>query len=138
MNSLYTHAKSICALNEKLHNYLDPALSSHCSVANYSAQTLTINSDTSAWASKLRNHIPDILHYAQHECALSKLASIRIKVCPSHNNANTTQSDIPNDGSRKAFISKKSAEFIKNVAMSIQNPALQESFLKISKNVQQP
>jgi len=133
LNKLYTHAKNICALNEKLHNHLAPSLSSHYAVANYSAETLIVNADTSAWASKLRYCIPDILDYARHECGLSKLISVRIKVSPSHDN--TTLSDIPGTGfTRKASLSKKSAEIIKNVATSITDPALRESILKISNN----
>lgn len=133
LNNLYTHAKDICALNEKLHNYLAPTLSSHCSIANYSAETLIVNADTSAWASKLRNRIPDILAYARHECGLSKLITVRIRVSPKQNN--TSQSDLSSNAStRKASLSLKSAEFIKNVATSIQDPALRESILKISKN----
>ncbi len=133
LNKLYTHARDICVLNEKLHNYLAPTLSSHCSIANYSAEILIVNADTSAWASKLRNRIPDILDYARHECGLTKLITVRIKVSPNYNNI--TQSALPSSGStRKASLSKKSAEFIKNVAASIQDPALRESILKISKN----
>ncbi len=133
LNKLYTHARDICALNEKLHNYLAPSLSSHCNVANYSADTLIVNADTSAWASKLRNRIPDILDYARHECGLSKLISVRIRVSPNH--YTTTASALPGTRpARKASLSKKSAEFIESVATSIEDPALRESILKISKN----
>lgn len=133
LNKLYTHAKDISALNEKLHNYLAPNLSSHCSIANYSADTLIVNADTSAWASKLRNRIPDILDYARHECGLIKLITVRIRVSPILNK--TTQADTPGTRlPRKASLSKESAEFIESVATSIQDPALQESILKISKN----
>ena len=133
LNKLYTHAKNISALNKKLHSHLAPTLSSHCSVTNYSAETLTVNADTSAWASKLRNCIPDILDYAKHECGMSKLISVRIKVSPSHDN--TTQSNLPSSRlSRKASLSRKSAKFIESVAISIQDTALRKSILKISKN----
>ncbi len=133
LNKLYTHARDICVLNEKLHNYLDPSLSNHCSIANYSADTLVVNADTSAWASKLRNRIPDILDFARHECGLTKLISVRIRVSPILNN--TTQADTHSTGiTRKVSLSKKSAEFIKSVATSIHDPALRESILKISKN----
>jgi hypothetical protein len=133
LNNLYTHAKGIYALNEKLQKHLDPCLRGHCTVANYSDETLIVNAETSAWASKLRNRIPDILAYARHECGLSKLITVRIRVSPKQNN--TSQSDLPgNRLNRKASLSKKSAEFIENVASSIQDPALRESILKISKN----
>jgi len=133
LNKLYIHARDICALNEKLHNHLAPSLSSHCTVANYTAETLTINANTSAWASKLRYCIPDILDYARQECGLSSLKSVRIKVSPGHDS--TTQPDLPgNEPGRKAFLSKESAEFIENVATSITDPALRESIFKISKN----
>jgi hypothetical protein len=133
LNNLYTHAKGIYALNEKLQKHLDPSLSSHCTVANYSDETLTVNAETSAWASKLRYCVPDILNYAKHECGLTKLKSVRIKVSPIQNK--TSQSDFSSTHSvRKASLSKKSADFIKNVAKSIKDPALRKSILKISKH----
>ncbi len=133
LNNLYTHAKGIYALNEKLQKHLDPSLSSHCTVANYSDETLTVNAETSAWASKLRYCVPDILNYAKHECGLTKLKSVRIKVSPIQNK--TSQSDFSNTHSvRKASLSKKSADFIENVATSIKDPALRKSILKISKH----
>lgn len=131
LNNLYTHAKDIYALNEKLQKHLTPSLSSHCSVANYSEETLTIIADTSAWASKLRYGVPDILNYAKRECGLSKLKSVRIKVSPRHRK--TAQSNLSTMlPVRKASLSKKSADFIKSVATSIKDPALHKSILKIS------
>ncbi len=133
LNNLYTHAKGIYALNEKLQKHLDPSLSSHCTVANYSDETLTVNAETSAWASKLRYCVPDILNYAKHECGLTRLKSVRIKVSPIQNK--TSQSDFSCTHSvRKASLSKKSADFIENVATSIKDPALRKSILKISKH----
>jgi hypothetical protein len=133
LNKLYTHAKDIYALNEKLQKHLAPSLISHCSVANYSEETLTINAETSAWASKLRYGVPDILSYAKNECGLSKLKSVRIKVSPSHKN--TAQSNLSTMlPVRKASLSKESADFIKSVATSIKDPALHKSILKISKH----
>jgi len=131
LNKLYHHAKDICALNEKLHKYLAPSLRSHCNVANYSDETLTVNADTSAWASKLRYCIPDILKYAKLECGLTNLKTVRVRVSPIHNE--TSQSEFPDTNPvRKAVISKKSADFIENVAESINDPVLRKSILKIS------
>lgn len=134
LNKLYLHAKDIYALNEKLQNHLDPTLGSHCFIANYTAETLTINADTSAWASKLRNYIPDILHFSRHKCGLNELISICIKTSP--NQDYTIQSNIASTRlTRKAFLSKKSARFIENVATSMTDPALREVILRISKNI---
>ncbi len=133
LNNLYTHAKGIYALNEKLQKHLGPSLSGHCTVANYSDETLIVNAETSAWASKLRYCIPDILNYAKHECGLTTLKSVRIKVSPIHNK--TVQSNLSSTRSvKKASLSKKSADFIKNVATSIKDPALRKSILRISKH----
>ncbi len=133
LNKLYIHAKSICALNKKLHNHLSPTLSNHYSIANYTTKTLTINADTSAWASKLRNCIPDILDFARHERGLNKLISVRIKVSPNQDHLN--QSDISSSRlTRKASLSKKSAELIEKVATSMTDLELREYVLKISKN----
>ncbi len=136
LNKLYHHAKDICALNEKLHKHLAPSLSSHCNVANYSDETLTVNADTSAWASKLRYCIPDILKFAKLECGLSNLKTVRVKVSPIHHKTNqskTVQSKFSGTNStRKAHLSKKSADFIKNIAKTINDPELRKSILKIS------
>ncbi len=140
LKKLYTHAKVICSLNEKLHKHLAPDLSSHFNVANYSDETLTVNAESSAWASKLRYCIPDILDYAKHECGLGNLRTVRIGVSPGQNQADTDQSKKNQTSNpdklniRKASMSHKSAEFIKNVAMAINDPALQKSILKLSKH----
>ena len=133
LNNLYTHAKGIYALNEKLQKHLDPCLRGHCTVANYSDETLIVNAETSAWASKLRYCIPDILNYAKHECGLTTLKSVRIKVSPIHKKR--VQSNLSSTRPvKKASLSKKSADFIKNVATSIKDPALRKSILRISKH----
>jgi hypothetical protein len=136
LNKLYHHAKDICALNEKLHKYLAPPLRSHCNVANYSDETLTVNADTSAWASKLRYCIPDILKFAKLECGLSNLKTVRVRVSPIHHKSNlskTGQSKLSGTNfTRKALLSKKSADFIKNIAKSINDPDLRKSMIKIS------
>jgi len=136
LNKLYHHAMAICALNEKLHKHLAPSLSNHCNVANYSDETLTVNADTSAWASKLRYCIPDILKFAKLECGLTNLKTVRVRVLPIHHKANqpkTGQSKFSaTNPTRKARLSKKSADFIKNVAESINDPELRKSILKIS------
>ena len=88
LNNLYTHAKNIRTINEKLHNHLVASLASHCTVAKYSDTTLTVYADTSAWASRLRYCIPDILDYARQECGLTSLKSIRINVSPNQNKTN--------------------------------------------------
>ena len=141
LNKLYHHAKDICALNEKLHKHLAPSLSSHCIVANYSDETLTVNADTSAWASKLRYCIPDILKFAKLECGLSNLKTVRVKVSPIHHKTNQSKTGQSKTGqskfsgtnsTRKAHLSKKSADFIKNIAKSINDPDLRKSILKIS------
>jgi len=136
LNKLYHHAKDICALNEKLHKHLAPSLSSHCNVANYSDETLTVNADTSAWASKLRYCIPDILKFAKLECGLTNLKTVRVKVSPIHykvNQSETGQSKFSDTNpARKVRLSKKSAIFIKNIAKTINDPELRKSILKIS------
>jgi len=141
LNKLYQHAKDICALNEKLHKHLAPSLRSHCNVANYSDETLTVNADTSAWASKLRYCIPDILEFAKLECGLTNLKTVRVRVSPIHHKANQSKTDQSKtdqskfsgtNPTRKARLSKKSADFIKNVAESINDPVLRKSILKIS------
>jgi len=136
LNKLYHHAKDICALNEKLHKHLASSLSSHCNVANYSDETLTVNADTSAWASKLRYCIPDILKFAKLECGLTNLKTVRVKVSPIHHKVNqskTGQSKFSDTNpARKVRLSKKSADFIKNIAKTINDPELRKSILKIS------
>lgn len=86
LNKLYSHAKNITVINEKLHQYLSDYMdSSHYRVADYTDKTLTISADTSAWATKLRFRSADILNYVRQECGLSGLQTIRFRTLPENN-----------------------------------------------------
>lgn len=131
LNELYKHINDIRALNEKLHQHLSPSLSNHFNVTNYSDETLTVSADTSAWASKLRYCIPDILNFAQLECGLTKLKTVRVNVLPIYDKIKITQHKNSNS-IRKVSLSKKSADFIEDIAKKIDDPILQKSILRIS------
>lgn len=79
LRSLLAHLNNIKILDQQLHKYLAFPLNSHCSIANYSEDTLIIRADTPAWATKLRYHIPSIQQFAKHKCNLTNLKTVQVK-----------------------------------------------------------
>ncbi len=124
---LYEHSEHISSLELKLHNFLGSPLNKHFLLANYSNNILTLHTDSSIWASKLRYCIPDILEFMQQQCHLDTLKTIRIKVKP----ASTESVKLP---VRQLKLSAKSSEFIKGIATSMTDYKLRTSLLKFTKH----
>jgi len=128
LGRLYLHAGYLAHLEKKLCLFLDSPLNTHCSVANFSNDTLVLHSDSAAWAAKLRYNIPAILNYMQNECNLTTLKTIRIKIkLPEH----STQSESVE---QKPVMSKASANFLNQAAAAMSDDDLRLSLLKLVKH----
>ncbi len=58
---LITKAHQLTQLNRLFKSLLDPNLAKHCNLAKLEKDQVTVIADNSAWATKLRFSIPDIL-----------------------------------------------------------------------------
>jgi hypothetical protein len=81
VKALLDRLTKIQTIDKKLHEYLDPAISKHCRVANIRKSTLVIAVDSPAWNNKLRFQLPDLLSYFRNNGFIN-LANIDIIVQP--------------------------------------------------------
>lgn len=131
LNAIVTHTKNIILLRDQLRKYLQPPLRDFCTVATFSSTTLTMHTETSAFASKLRYIKYDILQFVQSHCGLSQIKKILIRVKPQYNQEQCFPQLYP---TKRALLSKTSAELLKNFANSITDIPLRKSILKISRH----
>lgn len=76
------HLDELKQINKQFHAFIDEKMRPHCRVANASGNTLTIEVDSSVWATALRYRIPDLLANLRFENNLSHLTQIDFYVKP--------------------------------------------------------
>lgn len=123
---LFSRATLFLKLQQKIRTELSPPLSEHLYVANLSDKIMTLYTDSSAWAAKLRYNTSSILKIAQKSCGLSELRSIRIRVVLPETSISDTK--------RKIKLSDQSKRLILNAAQSAIDPSLQSALLRLGKN----
>lgn len=84
---LVNKARELQQLNQHLSNILDTKLFSHCKVANFENNLLTLVTDNSNWATQIRYHIPDLIEQLKEVPAFRGLQTIRCIISP----------DLPSD-----------------------------------------
>ncbi len=122
--TLYKHSSDLQIFQEKLKTKLPPPLCDHFILANIDRTTLTVHTDSPAWAAKLRFLTPDILSHAQKLCSPISPKTIRIKVVLPNNDSKKTK--------RKAYLSTKNAKLILDTANSITDPVLRDALTRLS------
>lgn len=127
--NLYNHSLEILKVQESLRLVLGPALAPHLYVANVVADTITIYTDSQAWATKLRFQTSEIIRTAKKTTGFNGLLSVRIKVSP----ALIPSPSVP-ELTGSFFLSPSTARLLANVAETIDDPALQTAILKLCRN----
>jgi hypothetical protein len=122
--ALYHRSNELQVFQENLKAKLPPPLRDHFILANINKTTLTIHTDSPAWAAKLRFLTPDILNYAQNLCSPNTPKTIRIKVVP--------PAIQPKKRKRVINLSSENAQLILDTANSITDPGLREALLRLS------
>lgn len=122
---LVHRAAALKSLQERLLNQLAAPLSDHVTVANYDDQVLIIQTDSPAWAARLRFHIPELLKLAQEKCGLPSIQTIRIKVDATRREREPL--------SRAVTLPAEASNILRECAQSIDDPALRDSLLRLSK-----
>ena len=113
-------------VNRTLRGLLDPGLAEHCRVANVDRYTLVLQTDSSAWASRLRYLAPAILEKLAKKLGWKAVTHTKVLVRP----------ELPPDRqptARTAHLSQESASLLRDVALSIEDPRLREALLKLSR-----
>ncbi len=124
--TLYQRSSELQIFHEKLKAKLHPPLCDHFILANIDHNTLTVHTDSPAWAARLRFKTADILDYARKLCAPISLRTMRIKVVPPERHPKTTK--------RAVKLSRKNARLILETANSITDPALRAALTRLSRH----
>lgn len=127
LQMIFTKAKMLEALNQKVANYLDSSLRNSCQVGNVSGSKLVLIVATGSVATQLRFQIPDLLRKFKTDPELMRFQEIQTKVRPAQSVRATRQTK------KVAPLSTASAEIIREVAESIDDPKLKEVLGRIAK-----
>jgi len=73
-------SQQLQVLNEKILNYLDEDVKTHCRVANMDNGVLTLATDSAAWSTRIRYIAPDLLSTLRKEEKMYSLCSIKCVV----------------------------------------------------------
>lgn len=127
LSPLIKHVDELLILQDQLNNLLESPLVEHCRVCNYSDDTLSLQTDSPAWAARLRYKIPEILVYFRDNCLFTSLKTIRIRVRPDDSTAQT------NTG-RKIHLSVATATLLKQIADNIDDSELRKSLYQLAEH----
>jgi hypothetical protein len=124
--ALYRRSSELQVFQEILKAKLPPPLCDHFILANINKTTLTVHTDSPAWAARLRFLTPDILSDAGKLCSPYSPKTIRIKVV-----LPAVQSKKTN---RTINLSRKNAQLILDTANSITDSVLRDALIRLSRN----
>ncbi len=117
-------ANELQLIHEKIKTILPSPLCDHCVLANVDKNRLTLHTDSSAWAARLRFKTPEILSCLKSLFNTNPPKTIRIRVVPPVN--------LSPQPKRKLHLSDKNAQLILDTANLIKDPELREALVRLS------
>lgn len=115
-------------LTRDLRTLLPSPLANYCQVANLNGTTLTIVASSPVWAAKLRYLLPNLQKAFGSLSSLAQVTDIQIKI------SKLSQRQADPARGRQVRMSPESAEHIRQIAEDIEDPALRESLLRLSRH----
>ncbi|MFA6408824.1 MAG: DUF721 domain-containing protein [Gammaproteobacteria bacterium] len=109
-------------------NILGPELAMRCKLAKIENGRALVIIDSSAWASKFRYAIPDLLKNLRVQPEFQNLKEIRYQIT-AQPFSKKAKNNAPN-----AKLSEKNAELLRRTAKKIQNVKLKEGLEKLARN----
>ena len=126
LSEIVEHISRILICQHRLRSELGPPLSEHLHVANYSKDSLMLHTDSTAWASRLRFNIQNILNIVRQNCGLNELKSVRITVVISNTDSKPAK--------RMSSLSQNTTKLIENTARSMKDHKLRTSLSNLTKH----
>lgn len=126
LGALMLRASRLRALTHAVQTHLGAPLSAHCQVANIRGDVLVLQTDSAAWASRLRFLGPGLLAHLARSHGQGKLRTTKVLVRPSEGPSRAA-------GHRHTRISRESAALLRNVAQGTEHPALRQALLRLSR-----
>lgn len=116
--SVFSHIESLQLLESCLEQFLDTELFQHCRVANFRNETLTLNTSSASWATRIRYSVPDILNAIGNNQFPVNVKSIRVIVVPEQSFNSSPWTERPELSQETADILIKIAESIDDESLS--------------------
>ena len=110
-------------LERLLDRLLDPDTRVHCRVGNIRDGVLILFTDSTAWATRLRYHVPSLLNALQQQKPLQELRKIELRVLPLEKKEITHQ---------KANLSSEAASCITACAEGIDDEGLSQALQRLA------
>lgn len=128
LSKLLNRASKIINHQEAVRAALEPSCRQHCWLANYRNGTLYLQTDSSAWGTRLRMQQRAIIQQLKKNPTFAALHSIKVSIQPRYTTESTAQSARP--------ISAANAQQLLETAADTEDPALKAALTRLAKNTQ--
>ena len=126
LQSLLRRAEAVESLNALVRGHLAAPLDQHCRVANLKNGVLTLQTESPAWAARLRYTVPQLLAALRADPRLeSAFTTIRVSVVPQQ-----VRRDRPG---RRASLSSRSADSLRAAAEGMSDPRLAAALRRLAR-----
>ena len=124
--ALLQQSQRLLHLTRTVQEHLPEPLNRHCTVANIHNDSLVLLTDSPVWSSRLRFHAPALLRELKRRHAI-QLTGVRIRVNP-------PEQVRPAVTSSKAVMSIATAGLLRQVASTLDDPALGAALRRLALN----
>lgn len=115
-------------INEALKKVLPSPLGEHCRVANLDAGCLTLETESSVWATHLRFQLPFVLQKLRPLVGLYKLDKLAYYIqSPTPQRSGAVKEKRP-----PVLLSAQSGESLRQAALGVECPALKDALLRLA------
>lgn len=124
---IYDKIRALKLIQEKVQKHLDPSLAKHCQVANLANNKLVILVTNGSIATQLRYQSAELLNKFRHDASLQHVREVECKV-----RTNQLKSNEPVSTYEVERLSEDTAEIVREMAETIEDPRLRDIMLRIS------
>lgn len=132
LDTLIVKLKQHKQLQQILAEHIEAKLASHCEVANYDNNCLTVLTDSALWATQFRFQIPELTKKLQQHPQLYHLKHVQCKIRPSKTARPLIETKPTQPVQR---LSSETADIILEAAKTIKHDKLKAVMQKIAKNI---
>lgn len=126
VSELLAHARRLHALSALLHRCLTPELAPHARLLRWEEGQLTVQTDSAAWATRLRYLAPQLLRCLQQLPPFAEARRIEIHIAPVGTPAATKKP-------QPAHLSPDSAYLIEVYAATVTDPHLRAALQRLAR-----
>jgi hypothetical protein len=131
LKALLAHAARLESLSRQISAWLPEPLAEHARVANVDPQRLVLQTDSPAWATRLRYLAPPLLAYLKQQPDLAGLLNVQVRIRP----AASGTADRP--GRRPQF-SRLASESLQAAAEGHSDAELRDALIRLAEHVHPP